>query len=58
MKTDDFDKALRDKLNSINHTYSNSDIEKVFRHVKKNRRLTWKGRKASGFFILFRMLPW
>ncbi len=50
MKTEDFDKALRDKLNSINHTYSNSDIDKVFRHVKKNRRLTWKGLKGSWIF--------
>ena len=50
MKTEDFDRALRDKLNSINHTYSNSDIEKVFRHVKKNRRLTWKGLKGSWLF--------
>ena len=50
MKTEDFDKALRDKLNSINHTYSNSDIDKVFRHVKKNRRFAWKGLKGSWIF--------
>ena len=50
MKTEDFDKALRDKLNSINPAYSNSEIEKVFRHVKKNRRWAWKGLKGSWVF--------
>ena len=50
MKNEEFDDAVRQKLESINHTYNEGDIEKVFQHVRKNRRLTLKGFKGSWLF--------
>jgi len=50
MKNEEFDDAVRKKLESIHHLSSDTDIEKVFQHVKKNRRLPFRGIKGSWLF--------
>lgn len=49
MKTEEFDEAIRKKLESFNPTYSNSDVSRVLHHVKKGRRFAWKGVNGSWF---------
>jgi hypothetical protein len=47
MKTEDFDEAIRKKLESVNQTYTESEIDKVYRHVAGKRRFPWKGSNTS-----------
>ena len=53
MKPEEFDDAIRQKLESIHPTYSSSDIDKVFNHVRKSRRFPWKGASGSWLFYTF-----
>ncbi len=50
MKTEDFDEAIRKKLESLNQTYTESEIDKVYHHVMSKRNFLWKGFKGSWLF--------
>ncbi len=47
MKTEDFDEAIRKKLENLTPTYTENDIDKVYRHVVRKRRFQIKGGNSS-----------
>lgn len=51
MKNEEFDEAIRKKLESLNQTYTDSDIDKVHRQVLKQRRFPRKG--STGSWLLY-----
>jgi len=51
MNNEDFDEAIRKKLEGLNQTYTESDIDKVYRHVKGKRRFPFKG--STGSWLLY-----
>ncbi len=51
MKNEEFDDAIRKKLESLNQTYTESDIDKVHHQVMKLSRFPWKG--STGSWLLY-----
>lgn len=51
MNNEDFDEAIRKKLESLNQTYTESDIDKVYNHVQRRRKFLWKG--SAGSWLLY-----
>jgi hypothetical protein len=47
MKNEDFDEAIREKLESLNQPYTEGDIDKVYNHVVSKRKFLWKGKGGS-----------
>ncbi len=47
MKNEDFDDAIREKLDSLGQTFTEGDIDNVFHHVKKHNGFVWKGIRSS-----------
>lgn len=47
MKNEDFDEAIRNKLDGLGQTYTDGDIDNVFHHVKKHNGFAWKGIRSS-----------
>ncbi|MEI6059489.1 MAG: hypothetical protein WCR72_02220 [Bacteroidota bacterium] len=50
MKNEDFDEAVREKLESLNQTYTENEIDKVYHQVMRKRRFPWKGINGSWLF--------
>lgn len=51
MKNEDFDESIRQKLESLNQSYTEGDIDKVHHHVLNKRRFTWNG--SSGSWLIY-----
>jgi hypothetical protein len=47
MKTEDFDEAIRKKLENLTPTYTESDIDKAYRNVVRKSRFQIKGGSSS-----------
>jgi len=47
MKNEDFDEAIRNKLDGLEQTFTEGDIDNVFHHVKKHNGFAWKGIHSS-----------
>lgn len=47
MKNEDFDDAIRKKLDSLGQTFTEGDVDNVFHHVKKHNGFAWKGIRSS-----------
>ena len=51
MKTEEFDDAIRGKLESINQTFTESDIDKVYHHAVSKQKSFWKGLNGSWLVV-------
>lgn len=51
MKTEDFDEAIRKKVESIDHKFTEKDIDKVVQHLGRNR--VFKGKGISGSTMIY-----
>lgn len=51
MKTEDFDEAIRKKVEGIDHKFTEKDIDKVVRHLGKNP--VYKGKGISGSTMFY-----
>ena len=51
MNTEDFDEAIRKKLESLNQPYSDAEIDKVYSHVQRKRKFPFKG--SGGSWLLY-----
>lgn len=54
MKTEEFDEAIRKKLESVNQTYTEADIGKVFSHVQRHKGFLPRG--FTGTNLLYSLL--
>lgn len=51
MKNEEFDDAIRRKLEGIEPTYTGADIEKVWRYAARGRPSPWRWLKGNWYFL-------
>jgi len=54
MKTEDFDEAIRKKVECIDHKFTEKDIDKVVQHLGRNR--VFKGKGISGSTMIYSLV--